>query len=103
MAKEISQDDIDLNLDTVEFESTKPFVFVFKGRKMQMTDPNKVDWKTLASLEQPVHLIRHVMSEEDKQFLRDNYMSIEQLKRLLDDMSKHFPLPELGKDADSPI
>jgi nicotinic acid phosphoribosyltransferase len=97
-------DSVDFNLDTYALEKKANFAFVFKGRRIELSDPNMVDWKILAEMEAPVELLRHVTtSEEDRKFLRDNPMPIILLKEVMDRFARHFGLPEMGKGAGSVI
>lgn len=101
---------VDFNVDTFEQERANDpakkenYSFVLAGRRIELSDPNKVDWKTLAEMTAPVELLKHVtLSEDDRQWLRDHPMSIEALKSMMDRYSRHFGLPEMGKGAGSVI
>jgi hypothetical protein len=96
---------VTINLDTIEYETPdEKFSFVLAGRRMELDDPNLVDWKILAELGSPVELLRHVVqSDEDRQWLRDHKLPIEGLKRLMDAYARHYGLPEMGKGAGSVI
>lgn len=96
---------VTLNLDTIEYEAPKEkFSFVLAGRRMELDDPNMVDWKILAEMQAPVELLKHVtQSDEDRTWLRDHKLPVEGLKRLMDSYARHYGLPEMGKGAASVI
>lgn len=99
-----NNDAVDFNLDTYEYEKKDNFAFVLAGRRIELTDPNQVDWKVLAEMQAPVELLRHVTtSDEDRTWLREHPMPIEGLKQMMERYSRHFGLPEMGKGAGSVI
>lgn len=86
---------VDFNLDTVETETRKPFYFAKKDkdgnpRRIKMTDPHLIDWKIILEMEKPIELLREVLSEEDKAFLRDNPVGAEKFNLLMEAFFKHY-------------
>jgi hypothetical protein len=86
---------VDFNLDTVETEKRKPFHFSMSGkdgtvRRIRMSDPHKIDWKTILEMEKPIELLREVLSEEDKAFLRDNPIDAEKFNLLMEKFFSHY-------------
>lgn len=100
---------VDFNLDTVETEKRKPFYFNLTGkdgnpRRMKMSDPHEIDWKTIIEMEKPIELLREVLSEEDKEFLRDNPIGAEKFNLLMEAFFKHYGFNlSAGKAAASSI
>lgn len=96
---------VTVNLDTIEYETPdEKFSFVLAGRRMELDDPNLVDWKILAELQAPIELLKHVtQSDEDRAWLRTHKLPIEGLKRLMDAYVQHYGLPEMGKGTASVI
>lgn len=104
MAARPLDEKISIDLDALEYDEHEPFRFKLAGRVIELGDPNLVDWKILAEMQQPIELLRHVTkSDEDRKWLRDNPLPIEGLHRLMDKYAAHFKLPELGKGAGSVI
>lgn len=99
----MSNDKIDLNLDTVELEKRTPFAFSLAGRRMVMSDPHLIDWKELVELEKPIMLLRHVLTEEDRDFLKENPIPAEKFNMLMERFFKHygFDLNQGKADASS--
>jgi hypothetical protein len=100
---------VDLNLDTIELETRKPYHFSLKDkdgnpRRIRMSDPHLIDWKIILEMEKPIELLREVLSEEDKEFLRDNPIPAEKFNILMESFFKHygFSLAQ-GKAAASSI
>ena len=104
---------VDLDLDAEEARlPTRPDYFITRkgtvagddGQKVEttkrirITDPNKVDWRILVTLEENVELLGHIIPDEvDKVFLRDNAIPVELLLVLMKKLEEHFKtLPELG-------
>lgn len=106
----MSDQHVDFNVDTYEQERkqdpSRPvnFAFVLAGRRIELGNPNDVDWKILAEMQAPVELLKHVtQSDEDRTWMREHEMSIEALKDLMDKYSRHYGLPEMGKGVGSVI
>lgn len=96
-------EELDIDLDALEVKDRGVFRFKLAGRVITLSDPNRVDWKILAEMQQPIELLKHVMSEEDKDWLREHPIPIEDLKRTMDKYAQKFQLPEMGKGAGSVI
>jgi hypothetical protein len=97
-------EDVTIDLDAIEYAQFSEFSFKLAGRRIVLGDPNLVDWKTLAEMQQPIELLKHVIKdEEDRTWMREHPLPIEGLKRLMDKYSKHYELPEMGKGAGSVI
>jgi hypothetical protein len=112
---------VDLDLDAEEAKlPTRPDYFVTRRglitdpqtgeetqgtKRIRFTDPNKVDWRILATLNDNAELIGHIVPDaEDKAFLRSNPIGIELLLRLLEKLKDHFKsLPELGGGKQLPL
>lgn len=85
-----------LNPDTSEYEDVQ--------KRIRITDPNRVDWRILATLESNIEVFGHIVPEiEDKEFLRENPIPIEVLGILVDRIGKHFGMPEIGGRKTLPI
>lgn len=95
---------IDFNLDDVEREKTyKPFVTAVNGHAVTMKDPSELDWKILLEIESPVMFLRHCVSEEDKDYLREQNIPGWKFGKLIDAYMKHYGLDKQGNGAGSPI
>jgi nicotinic acid phosphoribosyltransferase len=96
-------EEIDFDLDSLEAKKRGVFRFKLAGRVITLSDPNRVDWKILAEMQQPIELLKHVASAEDRDWLRQHPIPIEDLKQVMDKYAKKFELPEMGKGAGSVI
>jgi len=100
---------VDLNLDTIELEKRRPFFFSMKDtegnpRRIRMSDPHLIDWKTILEMEKPIELLREVLSEDDKEFLRENPIESEKFNVLMERFFKHYGFNlQQGKAAASSI
>lgn len=100
---------VDMNLDTVETEKRRPFYFSMTGkdgnvRRIRMSDPHDLDWKTILEMEKPIELLREVLSEDDKEFLRHNPIKAEKFNLLMEGFFKHYGFNlSQGKAAASSI
>jgi nicotinic acid phosphoribosyltransferase len=104
MAARPLDENISIDLDALEYDTHEKFTFKLAGRVIELGDPNLVDWKILAAMEQPIELLKHVTkSDEDRAWIRNHPLPIEGLHRLMDKYAAHFKLPELGKGAGSVI
>jgi nicotinic acid phosphoribosyltransferase len=94
---------LDFDLDALEVKNRGVFRFKLEGRVITLSDPNRVDWKILAEMQQPIELLKHVANLEDREWLREHPIPIEDLKRVMDKYAQKFELPEMGKGAGSVI
>lgn len=95
-------EEIVLDLDVLERKPedvVKPFKVNLAGRVLTMTDPAEIDWQDLLLLDDPVELIRYVLSDEDRDFLRDQKMPGWKLEILMEAYSKHYRLDKKMEDA----
>jgi hypothetical protein len=86
---------VDLNLDTVETEKRRPFYFSMTGkdgqvRRIKMGNPHDIDWKTILEMERPIELLREVLSDDDRDFLRNNPIKAEKFNILMENFFKHY-------------
>lgn len=106
-----SRVDLDLDAEEQKLPQRADYFFARKGfvlgddgvkvettKRIRVTDPNKVDWRILVTLEENVELLGHIIpDEDDKIFLRDNSIPVELLLVLMKKLEEHFKtLPELG-------
>lgn len=124
-----SRVDVDLDAEESKLEKKLDFHFTRNGRKpaegktwddadekvdedwtaaqvrIRVTDPNLLDWRILATLEEEVEIIGHIIpDEEDKEFLRHNVIPIAVLAILVQKIMGHFGRPkELGSGKRLPI
>jgi hypothetical protein len=100
---------VDLNLNTVETEKRKPFYFSLNDkdgnpRRIKMSDPHKIDWKIILEMDKPIDLLREVLAEDDKAFLRENIIEAEVFNVLMERFFKHYGFNlQQGKAAASSI
>lgn len=90
-----STDHIDLNLDTAErpADQIKPdFAFVWKERRIVLTDPANVDYRKLLEVETPLQFLRFTAQQEDRDFLASPEGSMEgwRLNLMMEGYYKHF-------------
>ena len=67
-----STDHIDLNLDTAErpADQVRPdFAFTWKDRRIVLTDPANVDYRSLLEVDSPVGFLKYTARQEDRDFL----------------------------------
>lgn len=113
-----SRVDVDLDLEESKLEKKPDFYFTREGRmplegiadpdpeneahwgpvtkrRLRVTDPNLVDWRILAGLEDEVEILREIIPDEnDKVFLRNNPLAVAVLKILVDKIIAHFGRPD---------
>lgn len=86
---------LDLDLETRQEKDVKPpFVVKVEGRTVSLADPTEIDWRELASVEQPVDLLRVAMSREDRNFLYDLSLPAWKFNRLMEAYYNHYDLEE---------
>lgn len=86
---------LDLDLETRPEKDVKPpFVVNVEGRKVSLADPTEIDWRELASVEQPVDLLRVAMSREDRNYLYDLALPAWKFNRLMEAYYGHYDLEE---------
>lgn len=86
---------LDLDLETRPEKDVKPpFVVNVEGRKVSLSDPTEIDWRELASVEQPVDLLRVAMSREDRNYLYDLSLPAWKFNRLMEAYYSHYDLEE---------
>lgn len=108
--------DVDLDVEQSNLPKRRDFYFVRKGKvevdgvkqdvtqRIRVTDPNLVDWRILATLEDNIEILRHIIpDEDDKIFLRENPIAIELMGVLVQKIGKHFGMPEIGGRKSLPI
>jgi len=88
---------VDLDLDAVERDGTRPGPFVFRldGQTFALTDPRDIDWQDLLIAQRnPLMFIKFTIGEEDyKRFL---YLRVPEWKmeRLMVGFFKHFGMSD---------
>lgn len=117
-----SRVDVDLDLEETKLEKKPDFFFTRDGRmpaegvsdpdperdedwapvakrRLRVTDPNLVDWRILAGLDDEVEILGEIIPEEDdKVFLRNNPIPVAVLEILVKKIIAHFGRPDaLGK------
>lgn len=90
-----STDHIDLNLDTAErpADQVRPdFAFTWKDRRIVLTDPANVDYRSLLEVDSPVGFLKYTARQEDRDFLASPEGSMEgwRLGLLMEKYYKHF-------------
>lgn len=87
---------VDFNLDTFELEAERPFAFVLGGRRIQLKDPNHIDWHDLADIDGPVELANICMGEEDREFFLEHPLPTGKLNELMRRFQKHTGIGNRG-------
>lgn len=93
---------VDFDLDSVEKDAAdiRPvFVTNVKGRKVEMTSPDDVDWQDLLLMQNPVELLNFVVSKEDLAHIRAQNIPGWKLGKLMDAYSLHYGLDERMRKA----
>ena len=125
-----SRVDVDLDAEQSKLDKKPDFYFTRNGRtpaeghtweladegneshwkpvenyRIRVTDPNLVDWRILATLEEEVEILGHIIpDEEHKEFLRHNAIPIAVLAILVEKIIAHFGRPkQLGTGKRLPI
>jgi hypothetical protein len=94
--------DVDFDLDTVEKDAVdqRPvFRTKLKGRAIEMTSPDDVDWQDLMDIGQPVELLSYVIDRDDLRFIREQRIPGWKLNKLMEAYSIHYGLDERMKRA----
>lgn len=89
-----ADDQIMLNLDTVEERSFKPYVFALGGRTYTFTDPTLLAWQIVEGLTTLDAMAEHCMSPEDRKAFFETPLASYKLGILFEDVQKHFELGE---------
>lgn len=107
----MSDDTIDMNLDTLENEKApkKPYAFSMtdpatnEPRRIVLANPHDIDWKTLLEMEKPLELLKECLTAGDREFLRDNPIPNWKFTKLMEAFFKHygFDLAKGKEDASS--
>lgn len=86
---------LDLDLETRPEKDVKPpFVVQVEGRKVTLNDPTEIDWRDLASVEQPADLLRVAMTREDRNYLYDLELPTWKFNRLMEAYYTHYDLED---------
>lgn len=84
---------IHLDLDSSIREKTyEPFVFNWKGKQMELSDPSELDYRKLLEVETPLHFLRYTASQDTRDFLASPEGSMEawRLNILMEAYYRHF-------------
>lgn len=125
-----SRVDVDLDAEESKIERKPDFFFTRNGRvpaegyswdtadedvednwrpvekfRIRVIDPNLVDWRILAGLDEEIELLREIIPEEEhKEFLRHNKIPVAVLEVLVKKIVGHFGRPDaLGTGKRLPI
>lgn len=93
---------IALNLDEVEKDEKDqfdPFKIVLFEREMLLIDPTDMDYRDLASIEDPIDFARYAFQPEDRQFLADKDVPAWKFGKLFEAYNDHFGLTKRVAEA----
>ena len=86
---------LDLDLEQRPAKDVKPpFVVNVEGKKVSLADPTEIDWRELATVEQPADLLRVAMSKEDRNHLYGLALPGWKFNRLMEAYYTHYDLEE---------
>jgi len=94
--------EISLDLDAVERpekDVVPPFAVKVGGKRIEMTDPDEIDWKDLAELDDPIGFLRYALNDEDRAHLREVDLPGWKFRRLMDGYMAHYKLNERVAEA----
>ena len=101
-----TDDHVDLNLDTIERESTQvkqPFSFVIGGHRFVLNDPAELDWQQLLEIDDPIAFFRYCMPQEQKETFKELRVPGWKLGKVIEGFQKHYGLGDKGNGAASRI
>lgn len=93
---------IALNLDEMEKDEKdvyEPFTIVLFEREMTLIDPTDMDYRDLASVEDPVDFARYAFTLEDRQFLAEKTVPTWQFGKIFAAYNEHFGLTKRVTEA----
>lgn len=93
---------IALNLDLVEKDEKDqypPFTIILHEREMTLIDPTDMDYRDLASIDNPIDFARYAFSLDDRDFLNDIDVPAWQFGKLFNAYNEHFGLKERVQEA----
>lgn len=89
-----STDKVHFSLDTIERPKNQVFETFYAdlfGRRIAISDPAEVDWRTLATISKPMDFFKHCMSQEDRDWLADqDGIEAWQMGQLLEYYFEHY-------------
>jgi hypothetical protein len=89
---------VTLNLDTYEIEKPdQEFSFVLGGRLIECINPNDVDWRDLAAIDDPDEFADVTMQEKDATYFKEfKPFPAAKLNAVLDAYRSHYGLGKPG-------
>ena len=95
---------VEFNLDSLEREQTyRPFTVNVNDRVITMNDPAELDWRQLLEIEQPAMFLRHCISQDDRDYLREQKIPGWKFGKMIEAYQRHYGLDTLGNAGGSPI
>lgn len=89
--------DIDFDLDSYERpedEVVQPLRIKLGGRVIEMQSPDDFDWKDLLEITNPVHFLKHAVSEDDRVFILNQPIKGWKFNEFMKRYTKHFKIDE---------
>ena len=91
---------LDLDAEERPEEEVKPpFVVNVKGKKIAFEDPANIDWRDLASVDQPVDLLRVSLSREDRNHLMSAELPFWKFEKLMEGYYSYYDLEDKIREA----
>lgn len=91
---------LDLDLESrPEKDNKAPFVVKIGGKSVTFADPTELPWQELASVEQPVDLIRAALNREDRNHVYETNLPAWKFNRLMEAYYTHYDLEEKIESA----
>lgn len=86
---------VHFDLDTVERDETfEPFAVTIKGRRIVISDPADIDYQDLLTVQQPLEFFKFTMSQEDRDYLREQHFPGWRLGKLFEAYLDHYKAEE---------
>jgi hypothetical protein len=95
--------DVDVEIEKRKSDSAlkDPFVARIAGRDITLTDANDLDWQIhLEVQENPIRVLRHCMSEEDRRYLQETKgVPVAVFTALVEAYREHYGLVRKGDET----
>lgn len=85
--------------ETPEDEVLPPYVVKVGGKNITFLDPGDIEWRLLASIENPGDMIRVSLSKEDREHIREQEISGRKFGALMKGYYDHYGLEDKIAEA----
>lgn len=88
-----TKDKVNVDLDSLtRDDAPEDFFVVIGGRRIQMTDPNDLDWLDTADIEHPLELLKLIFTPEDRKHISGLKIPNYKMNKLVEMYMEHFDL-----------